>query len=113
MKDKFGKEIFDGCYLRIKYYSGNDGEEFYDAIYKVVLDPFKGLEARMVKLIAPDWTVRTTMSWKNGNFDSDYENGNFENLAVLNKYVKDVWNSYKEINYSNDIEVVEFNEENL
>lgn len=105
MFDKNGKEITDGCLLRIKFKRYDD--EQFDGVFKVRLDPFTGLECSLVEVFQPEFTFTTSLTWHRGDFCFDYKNHNtrqnyYQYLAIDEKRTANgVINQY----YSNDIEI--------
>lgn len=106
MLDKNGKEITDGCLLRIKFERYEEREQF-DGVFKVRLDSFTGLECNLVELFAPEYTFVTKLIWLRGDFCFDYKNhatnpNYYQHLAIDEKRTANgVTNQY----YSNDIEI--------
>ncbi len=111
MKDKNGKEIKNGCFLRVKYPYG-ESKQLQDGIYRVNLNEFSGIEMRIVKILQPETTFHTTLTWHRNELREDYVNQNYDRLAVMDTMGKNHMhgNTWIEQNYSNDIEIVEFKE---
>ena len=109
MKDKNGNEITNGCYLRIKYGYGKE-KQLQDGIYKITLDLFRGISAKIVSIIEPELTLHTSLSWERGDLTFDYVNQNHDRLAVANTWGENTraGSRWEEQHYSNDIELAEF-----
>ena len=111
MKDKNGKEIQHGDFLRIKF-KMYDEECQYDGVYKVILDGWEGAMLRMVEIFEPEETYHTSLTWLRGDLTFDYVNaktnpdyGNY--LAIKDTYVETYDSAVKLRHYSNDIEIIE------
>lgn len=109
MFDKNGKEITDGCLLRIKFKRWNS--EQFDGVFEVRLDPFTGLECTLVESFEPPFafSIITKLSWLRRDFCFDYKNhanrpNYYQYLAVDEKRTA---NGVINQQYSNDIEIYE------
>jgi len=113
MKDKNGKEIQHGDFLRIKFKMYEE-ECQYNDIYKVFLNGWEGATLRMVEIFEPEETFHTSLTWKRGDLTFDYmnrkDNPNYmEHLAIDNKYeTTGLYDKRDQVRYySNDIEIIE------
>lgn len=104
MKDITGKEIKHGDTLEVKFLYGADVQPF-TSHYKVYLNPFKGVELRIID--NKEENPMTYLSWESGHLREDYANGNFDRLAVREKWFqKNTRDSFIETYYSNKIRIV-------
>lgn len=113
MKDKNGKEIQNGDFLRIKFKMYEE-ECQYDGVYKVILDGWEGASLRLVEIFEPEETFHTSLTWNRGDLTFDYKNskeypdyGNY--LAIDDEFeTVGLYDRLERIrHYSNDIEIVE------
>ena len=101
MKDKNGKEITHGCYVRIKY---RYNDEDFNSIFKVNIDGFWGCKMTFVEDKINDIPYYPSLGVRGGYFSSDYVNNNFNRLALnTREIIEDI--------YSNDIEVIDYEPE--
>lgn len=116
MKDKNGKEIQHGDFLRIKFKMYEE-ECHYDGIYKVILDGWEGATLKLVEIFEPEETFHTSLKWNRGDLTFDYMNSktnsdyyHFLVIADKNEDTSNGYHSGKRIHlrhYSNDIEIIE------
>lgn len=113
MKDKTGKEIQHGDFLRIKFKMYED-ECQYDGIYKVILDGWEGATLRLVEIFEPTETFHTSLTWNRGDLTFDYRNSktnpDYGNYLAIDQKIQTVGlYERQEIirSYSNDIETIE------
>ncbi len=113
MKDKNGKEIQHGDFLRIKFMM-YEGKEQYDGIYKVFLDGWEGCKLSLVEIFEPEETFHTSLTWMRKDLCFDYKNSKtnrdyYQFLAIDDKKEQGVgiraWDHIR--SYSNDIEIIE------
>lgn len=113
MKDKNGKEIQHGDFLRIKFKMYEE-ECQYDGVYKVILDGWEGATLRLVEIFEPTETFHTSLTWKRKELCFDYKNTKtnpdyYQYLAIDDKNEQGVnirsWDHIR--SYSNDIEIIE------
>lgn len=113
MKDKNGKEIQHGDFLRIKFKMYED-ECQYDGVYKVILDGWEGATLRLVEIFEPEETFHTSLTWMRNELCFDYKNaktnpdyGNY--LAIDDNWeTSGIYDKVQIIrHYSNDIEIIE------
>jgi hypothetical protein len=119
MKDKNGKEIQHGDFLRIKF-KMYDEKCQYDGIYKVLLNGWEGATLRLVEIFEPTETYHTSLTWKRDDLTFDYmnhkDNPNYSQyLAIDNKYeTVGLYDKRVQVRYySNDIEIIENYEEKI
>jgi len=115
--DKNGKEIFEGDKLRIKHQVGNKEDEmFVDAIYRVDLVTFAGIELVFVNNYLPNgegdpkknqYPIIQRMKWGE-NLREDYLNQNYNNLAIMESWGENSMQRtrWQQNHYSNNIEVI-------
>lgn len=113
MKDKNGKEIQHGDFLRIKFKMYEE-ECQYDGIYKVILDGWEGATLRMVEIFEPTETYHTSLNWMRKELCFDYMNHkdipNYSEYLAIDKKYETVGLYDKQMivrHYSNDIEIIE------
>ena len=113
MKDKNGKEIQHGDFLRIKFKMYEE-ECQYDGIYQVHLDGWQGAALRMVEIFEPEETYHTSLTWNRGDLTFDYKNAktnpNYGEHLTIDEKRHNV-GRYGDVeilrHYSNDIEIIE------
>lgn len=113
MKDKNGKEIQHGDFLRIKFKMYEE-ECQYDGIYQVILDGWEGATLRLVEIFEPEETYHTSLTWNRGDLTFDYknfrENPEYGNYLAIDQRNEDGGRWSESVilrHYSNDIEIVE------
>lgn len=113
MKDKNGKEIQHGDFLRIKFKMYEE-ECQYDGIYQVILDGWEGATLRLVEIFEPTETCHTSLTWLRGDLCLDFKSNKtksnyYEFLAIDDKFeIIGIYDKRVQVrHYSNDIEIVE------
>lgn len=113
MKDKNGKEIQHGDFLRIKFKMYKE-ECQYDGIYKVILDGWEGATLRLVEIFEPEETFHTSLAWIRGDLTFDYMNAktnpDYGNYLSINRKEETSGRWGESVilrHYSNDIEIIE------
>ena len=94
---------------------GENNEYYCDCIYKTNELTFEGVSLSFVRLFnqEPDskqnsYPIDNTLSFKYGTLGVDYRNQNYNRCAIMESTGENHMsrNTWKENNYSNDIEVI-------
>lgn len=115
LKDKKGRDIYEGSYIRVRHEVGIIEGSFCDCLYRINKLTFNGVSASFIQLtnvnpktIKNSFPINNTLSFEHNSLTTDYRNNHYDKIAINDTSGQNssYGTTWKENIYSNDITIV-------